>query len=309
MAFVAVLKHLGSGTEHVLVSRHVVGRSATCQLRLSEPQVSGLHAELSWEGHCWIVQDLGSRNGTFVDGTRLQPGERAPVQPGARLAFGNADEGYGLVDAEPPCLMAVATDGRTVVTPGNLMSLPSSESPELTVFEDADGQWVLEADDGRRTLDDCETVIVDGVSWTIHLPTASDRTHDAESRPPTLDAIGLELRVSRSRDHVSMRLTHDHGRQVELEYRAHAHLLVLLASARRRDHDQGELPEPEQGWVHRDEIARELAIDASLINLWVHRARQQLAKAGVRDAGNVIERRPGTQQLRIGIGHVTVLET
>lgn len=65
-----------------------VGRAPSNALVLSEPSVSGHHAVVWVEGAgCWL-RDLGSSNGTFVNGTRL----RAPaeVRAGDELRFGIA---------------------------------------------------------------------------------------------------------------------------------------------------------------------------------------------------------------------------
>jgi len=209
-----------------------------------------------------------------------------------------------MVEVGPPRLMAHASDGRQVMTDANLMSLPSSDCPALTVFEDADGRWQLETDEGNRVLHENESVVIGDVSWTIYLPTASNLTQDADRRSLTLRAITLELSVSRDQEFVAVRLCHPQG-EIELEARAHAQLLLALGHARLRDREQG-LAESECGWIHREDLCRELDIELSLINLWVHRARQQLDKVGIRDAGNIVERRHGTLQLRIGIEHCIV---
>lgn len=63
----------------------VVGRSRDCDLHLDDPTVSGRHARLEWRGRNILVQDLGSANGTFVDGERIETEE---IRPGADLRFG-----------------------------------------------------------------------------------------------------------------------------------------------------------------------------------------------------------------------------
>lgn len=47
----------------------VVGRSTDCGLALADELVSRQHCELSWDGRVVTVRDLGSTNGTFVDGS------------------------------------------------------------------------------------------------------------------------------------------------------------------------------------------------------------------------------------------------
>jgi len=51
--------------------RFVIGREATCAIRFDDPLVSRRHAEVSFAGGLWWVADLGSRNGTLLDGQRI----------------------------------------------------------------------------------------------------------------------------------------------------------------------------------------------------------------------------------------------
>ncbi len=52
----------------------LVGTSQTCSLRLSDDLVSRRHVRLGLEGRRLRITDLGSTNGTFVDGVRLLDG-------------------------------------------------------------------------------------------------------------------------------------------------------------------------------------------------------------------------------------------
>ena len=65
---------------HLTGSRVVIGRSPDCDVVLASDSVSRQHAELVAHGDNWSVRDLGSRNGTGVNGVRVN-GER-PLQPG-----------------------------------------------------------------------------------------------------------------------------------------------------------------------------------------------------------------------------------
>lgn len=49
----------------------IVGRSEEATLSLSDLSLSRRHALFQCESDCWTVQDLGSRNGTLVNGSRL----------------------------------------------------------------------------------------------------------------------------------------------------------------------------------------------------------------------------------------------
>jgi DNA-binding CsgD family transcriptional regulator len=64
-----------------------VGRSTKCAFVVNDLSVSRLHAELTANHDTVSVKDLGSRNGTFVDGVRVA---QADVKPGQTLRFGYA---------------------------------------------------------------------------------------------------------------------------------------------------------------------------------------------------------------------------
>jgi predicted component of type VI protein secretion system len=58
---------------------------------LDDNLVSGRHARLRWDGAGWWLEDLGSTNGTFVNGERIVAGAARPVPLGARLQFGDTE--------------------------------------------------------------------------------------------------------------------------------------------------------------------------------------------------------------------------
>ncbi|MFI8292846.1 FHA domain-containing protein [Streptomyces sp. NPDC085614] len=63
-----------------------IGRDPVNGLRLSHETVSRLHAELSLQGGMWVLRDLGSTNGTTVNGRRVTGA--VAVRPGDMVAFG-----------------------------------------------------------------------------------------------------------------------------------------------------------------------------------------------------------------------------
>lgn len=58
----------------------VVGRGGEADLVIDDASVSRAHARIGYDGARWSIQDLGSRNGTYVDGRRLH-GELLGVNP------------------------------------------------------------------------------------------------------------------------------------------------------------------------------------------------------------------------------------
>ncbi len=63
-----------------------IGRDPASGLRLTHDSVSRVHAELSRQGGLWILRDLGSTNGTTVNGRRVIGA--AVVREGDQVAFG-----------------------------------------------------------------------------------------------------------------------------------------------------------------------------------------------------------------------------
>ena len=299
---VATLKNLVSGAQLHLAARHLVGRSKNCHLCIARPNISGVHAEIVWTGGSWQIQDLGSRNGTFIDGRKLSAGEQAALVSGTELVFGVPDNRFQLVDDSPPRLMAISDTDEVRMDDGEILCLPTLEECEVSIFRGADDRWRLETDHEVRVLVDQEIVVAGGLAWRICLPSLTAETRDAKADvEPAMAEIGLEFFVSRDGEHVTMMLDRPSDK-MPLEPRAHAFLLLTLARCRLNDAEQSDLPETEHGWVYREDLIKMLAItDPHLINLWVHRARRQLAEAGVRGAAGIVERRAGAQQMRIGV--------
>ncbi|MBB5978585.1 DUF1707 and FHA domain-containing protein [Kribbella solani] len=63
-----------------------IGRGAGATLRMADISVSRFHAELRHSGDGWMVRDLGSMNGTEVNGLRITTPVR--VRPGDHISFG-----------------------------------------------------------------------------------------------------------------------------------------------------------------------------------------------------------------------------
>jgi hypothetical protein len=66
----------------------LLGRDAECDLVLRHARVSARHAEISRGGGLLLVTDLGSKNGTRLNGTKLPARTPTAVDVGDNLAFG-----------------------------------------------------------------------------------------------------------------------------------------------------------------------------------------------------------------------------
>jgi len=100
-----------------------IGRADYNDVVISDPSVSTMHAKLQRRDAVWVLTDLASTNGTFVEGERLA-GE-APLSPGTTLKFGDVSALFEPLDETVPA-------GR----PGNTRMMPRiSDAPRAASRE------------------------------------------------------------------------------------------------------------------------------------------------------------------------------
>lgn len=187
MATLEPLDRPGHGI--LLAARHLVGRSRACLLHIDNPQISGEHASIEWKGFGWEVRDLGSRNGTFVDGKRLAPGGRAPLVCGAVVQFAQSGS-WKLVDDSAPVAMAVlvtepgSSESAAVRAQDGILALPpDTEVPDVCIYQNSAGQWIAERHDGEDVIGDRDHVaVVSGCSGCM-CPRAWPRPPESTSIP------------------------------------------------------------------------------------------------------------------------------
>lgn len=66
--------------------RELVDGCITCS-----KAVSRIHCKVTERGQRWYIEDMGSANGTFVNGTRLNPGREFPLRPDDRVKLANVE--------------------------------------------------------------------------------------------------------------------------------------------------------------------------------------------------------------------------
>lgn len=117
----------------------LLGRQESCQLRIPTGDVSRKHCEIEVTDSTVKVRDLGSTNGTFVNGQRI--GETT-LKAGDRLGIG-------------PVLFVVQVDGKPAsIAPADVTVRPvkpSKPTPAVSSTEETDE--VLDLDDLELELD------------------------------------------------------------------------------------------------------------------------------------------------------------
>ena len=66
-----------------------IGRDSTCNIVLDDNKASRKHAQITWDGMEYYVTDLGSRNGTYLENTKLLPGMAEVWKQNQNLRIGD----------------------------------------------------------------------------------------------------------------------------------------------------------------------------------------------------------------------------
>jgi hypothetical protein len=296
------------GELFVLAVRTLIGRAPACTLRLNEPLASAEHASLAWTGGAWIVRDLGSRNGTYVDGKKIEAGEAKRLGLGTKLGFGSKS-GWELIDVGAPGAMAVPLAGkradhkdRAIISARDgLLALPDDREPELSIYQDHVGRWVIEDSEGEVVPAEDQGILTTAEgAYRLMLPVVLEGT-PMVGPGMSLDRVGFRFAVSRNEERVELSLVYD-GEELAIEPRDHHYVLLTLARLRA---EEAELPASERGWTDREELLKMLGMEANAVNVAIHRARQQLLAAGVEGAAGVVEAR--SRSRRFGSDRIEIV--
>src|SRR3954465_9694703 len=125
--------------------RITIGRSARNDLCIPDPFASRVHAEVRREGDQYILQDLGSANGTLYNGSTVEGS--VPLTSDGRIQIGETEIVYN--DGNVAAGMATMITDQT-----------ASPAPEVTIAlnsTDRTTSGLLEAIEGARTQPDQES--------------------------------------------------------------------------------------------------------------------------------------------------------
>ncbi len=107
-----------------------IGRKASNTLGLDDERASGNHAQVSREGSLWVLTDLGSTNGTTINGNRIK---RAILEHGTVFVIGHSELRF--VDSVGAKLPGAAPSGG--IEPAGPRGLPSDADFEKIDVEKA----------------------------------------------------------------------------------------------------------------------------------------------------------------------------
>src|ERR1051325_7324434 len=95
-------------THELTTEKTTVGRVEDNSFQIAEASVSSHHAEILMRGNDVVIKDLGSTNGTFINGEKI---DESVLKPGQTLRFGQVElrlEVEGVSAPPPPAAPATA---------------------------------------------------------------------------------------------------------------------------------------------------------------------------------------------------------
>jgi hypothetical protein len=118
---------------------HQVGRSPGAHFQINHPSVSGLHCQVAVQPDGVSITDLGSTNGTWIDGQRIK---QKPLLPGQHLRLGEVDAVF-----EPQAAPAAAVADDWPVAPPTPMRVrlaadQPAASPAVNFYQCIPGAFV-----------------------------------------------------------------------------------------------------------------------------------------------------------------------
>jgi hypothetical protein len=280
-------------------SRCLIGRSALADVRLESRRSSNEHASLGCHGGRWILRDLGSSNGTSVDGKLLSPRERVVLSVGQTLRFGDDSESWTLVSAAPadPCAVLLGPQEYRWGD-ATLLVLPSADAPEASVFPAGD-EWRVDDGSELKTTTCGDVIRLPSGYFRLILPETQDPALGTAQSELSVQQMELKFRVSVERVTVEVSQA---GVHVQLPARACVYTLLALARLRR-----GDSSDPDDGWVSCAELAELRACIIEKVNVDVHRLRKLFQEAKVQEAARIVER-DDAKRLRIGVSRVKIFQ-
>jgi pSer/pThr/pTyr-binding forkhead associated (FHA) protein len=142
----------------------VIGRQKNCDFRIPLESISRRHCEVHCDNDSVVLRDLGSRNGTLLNGAKISNAERV-LQPGDKIKIGpitfilqiDGQPNNQSLESQPPAPEAASSGTHIVIEEDGLGGdefgdefgdeLGDSGDLDISDLDDLDGLDDLELDD------------------------------------------------------------------------------------------------------------------------------------------------------------------
>ena len=156
----------------------IIGRHQSCDIILSDRRVSRFHARITRQGRQYVLEDLGSKNGTFVNGEALQgpwilkDGDEISIALAFKLIFVDVGSTAPLIFTEKAPSLQLDKATRKVWVRGRELTPPLSPSQFrlLELLYEAAGRVVSREEIARYVWPDAyeEGVTEQAIDALVH---------------------------------------------------------------------------------------------------------------------------------------------
>src|SRR5688572_19817114 len=102
-----------------------IGRASDCAIPIKDRYLSRKHAEIVAVGGAWVLKDLGSANGTYLNGSRVD--RDSPLKAGDRIRLGDTEIVFETSEHNTDRMLAVAGESTASAT----ISIPIHEVDDV----------------------------------------------------------------------------------------------------------------------------------------------------------------------------------
>ncbi len=160
-------------------SKFVIGRASECTLRAGSEAISRQHCAVLRREKGFTIRDLGSRNGTFVNGKRIESeteltdGDQVRVGPLEFVFVGSNEPADSSSAGKTPSEGAREKKPR-VKDVADALERTAEKSDSATIEEDDISNWLLGPDTGSKALNETQTFRMDDTHAIAQVTDASE---------------------------------------------------------------------------------------------------------------------------------------
>ena len=318
----AFFKDLETGQRGYLQAQHTFGRMAEkVETHINRPSISKIHAVIEWQQYHWYLRDL-SRNGCWLNGQKLMPNDSYQLSLGDRLQFADSlHQGLKICDLSAPCnlLIPLNEQGQQIEADAVSLSqyhlLPNEDAPEAALFYCVEqGAWCLESNHPAGYREPIIKPLEHGVQvscanrlWQLFINQAQPITQLLDPSLPHTDNVEFIFDLSLDEESIQLQINAA-GKMLDLDIRSHHEVAMQLARYKARDHRLG-LSEMDQGWIYAEQLAADLGVAVSHLNILIFRARKQFNQFLLEhlEVQQLFQRRGG--RIRLGASQFKVVKS
>ncbi|WDE00931.1 FHA domain-containing protein [Thalassomonas actiniarum] len=137
-----------------------------------------------------------------------------------------------------------------------------------------------------------------GQEWRLHLSHLETSTELLSNSEEKINQLSFTFNLTLDEEETQVKMHHQ-GKTTDFQVRSHHYLTLNLARYRVADAQKG-LEPALQGWVYPEQLAKDIGLSISHLNIQIHRARKQFVDAltNISDAEDLIQRQSG--KIRFG---------